>query len=88
MSITLKSASPLQIEMASAFAARHKATIGEFDISISLKAQRTEDVEGFSISAKRSGYKVEATVGLTLEHALRYALNALRTWLETQATEL
>ena len=88
MSITLKSASPLQIDMANAFADRHKATIGEFDISISLKAQRTKEVEGFSISAKRNGNKVEATVGLTLEHALRYALNALRAWLETQATEL
>ena len=88
MSITLKSASPLQIDMASAFAARHRATIGVLDISISLKAQRTKEVEGFSISAKRNGNKVEATVGLTLEHALRYALNALRAWLETQATEL
>lgn len=88
MSITLKSASPLQIEMANAFAARHKATIGEFEISISLKAQRIEKVEGFSISAKRSGNQVEATVGLTLEHSLRYALNALGTWLNTDATEL
>jgi hyaluronoglucosaminidase len=88
MSITLKNASQLQIQMANAFAARHKATIGEFDISISLKAQRTEKVEGFAISAKRSGNQVEATVGLTLEHALRYALNALRTWLDTEATEL
>jgi hypothetical protein len=59
--------------MASAFAARHKTTVGKFDISITLKAQRTEKVEGFSISAKRSGNKVEATVGLTIEHALRYA---------------
>ena len=88
MSITLKNASQLQIEMANAFAARHNDAVGKFDISISLKAQRTEKVEGFSLSAKRSGNKVEATVGLTLEHALRYALNALRTWLETQVTEL
>ena len=62
MSITLKNASQLQIEMANAFAARHNDAVGKFDILISLKAQRTEKVEGFSLSAKRSGNKVEATV--------------------------
>lgn len=85
MSITLTNGNELQNEMAAAFATRHKAAVGQFDISISLKAQRVEKVEGFSISAKRSGDKVEATIGLTLEHALRYALNALRAWLETDS---
>jgi hyaluronoglucosaminidase len=74
--------------MAIAFAARHKAAVGKYEISLTLKAQRTEKVEGFAISAKRSGNQVEATVGLTLEHSLRYALNALRTWLDTDASEL
>lgn len=85
MSITLTNGNELQNEMAAAFATRHKAAVGQFDISISLKAQRVEKVEGFSISAKRSGDKVEATIGLTLEHALRYALNALRAWLDTDS---
>ena len=88
MSISLTNASKLQNEIANAFADRHKASVGKFDISITLKAQRCEKVEGFAISAKRTGNKIEATIGLTLEHALRYALNALRGWLETQATEL
>jgi hyaluronoglucosaminidase len=73
--------------MVNVFAARHSAAVGKFDISVTLKAQRIEKVEGFSISAKRSGNQVEATVGLTLEHSLRYALNALGTWLNTDATE-
>lgn len=88
MSITLKSATQLQIDMANAFAARHETAIGKYDISLTLKAQRTEKVEGFAISATRSGNLVEATIGLTLEHSLRYALNALRTWLETDLDEL
>jgi hypothetical protein len=81
MSISLTNASKLQNEIANAFAARHNAAVGKFDISITLKAQRCEKVEGFAISAKRTGNKIEATIGLTLEHALRYALNALLNWL-------
>lgn len=88
MSITLTNGNELQNEMAAAFATRHKAAVGQFDISITLKAQRVEKVEGFFVSAKRSGDKVEATIGITLEHALRYALNALRAWLETDSDVL
>ena len=71
--------------MVAAFATRHKAAIGQLDISIALKAERGEKVEGFSITAKRQGNNIEATVGLTLEHVLRYALNALRAWLQTDS---
>ena len=88
MSITLKSATQLQIDMANAFAARHETAIGKYEITLTLKAQRTEKVEGFAISAKRSGNQVEGTVGITLEHSLRYALNALGVWLNTDASEL
>ena len=51
MSITLTNASKLQTDLAGAFAARHNAAIGDFDISITLTAYRSEKVEGFSISA-------------------------------------
>jgi hyaluronoglucosaminidase len=88
MSIELVNATPLQIKMAEAFAVRHKSPLGEHKISITIKAQRLEKVEGFSISASRSGNAVEATIGLTLEHSLRYALNALRTWLGTDEIAL
>jgi hyaluronoglucosaminidase len=88
MSIELVNATPLQIKMAEAFAVRHKSSLGEHKISITIKAQRLEKVEGFSISASRSVNAVEATIGLTLEHSLRYALNALRTWLGTDEIAL
>lgn len=88
MSIALINSTPLQITMAEAFAIRHKSALSNFEISITLKAQRLEKVEGFSLSAKRSGIKVEATIGLTLEHSLRFALNALRAWLATDDQNL
>lgn len=88
MSITLTNATKLQTDISEAFATRHNAALGDFDISITLKTQRSEKVEGFSISAKRNGKKVDATIGLTLEHALRYSLNAIRDWLETDKVEL
>ncbi len=74
--------------MAEAFTNRHKARFDEYEVTINLKAQRLEKLEGFSLSAKRSGAKVEATIGLTLEHSLRYALNALRKWLETKESTI
>ena len=74
--------------MANAFATRHETIIGKYEITLTLKAQRTEKVEGFAISAKRSGNQVEGSVGITLEHSLRYALNALGAWLNTDASEL
>jgi hyaluronoglucosaminidase len=88
VSITLTNATKLQTDISEAFATRHNAALGDFDISITLKTQRSEKVEGFSISAKRNGKKVDATIGLTLEHALRYSLNAIRDWLETDKVEL
>ena len=88
MSITLVNGTELQNKMANAFALRHKSALESFEVLITLNAQSVEKVEGFSISAKRSGKKVEAQIGLTLEHALRYALNALRAWLETDSDEL
>jgi len=88
VSITLTNATELQNEMAKAFTSRHQDAIGQYEISISLKAQRVDNIEGFAISAIRTGNRIEATVGLTLEHVLRYALNAMNTWLKADATEL
>ncbi len=88
MRIALSNASPLQIQMAEAFTNRHKARFDEYEVTINLKAQRLEKLEGFSLSAKRSGANVEATIGLTLEHSLRYALNALSKWLETKESTI
>jgi hyaluronoglucosaminidase len=87
MSIILVNSTPLQNTMAEAFAARHKSTLSKFEISITIKSQRLEVVEGFSLSVKRNDTKVAATIGLNLEHSLRYALNSLHSWLSTDETE-
>ena len=83
MSITVRNATPLQVQIAEAFADRHTTSLSVFEILITLEANRLEKLEGFSLLAKRNGTKVEATIGLTLEHSLRYALNALSKWLAT-----
>jgi hyaluronoglucosaminidase len=88
MSISLINSTPLQIAMADAFATRHNASLGKYEISITLKLERLEKVEGFSLSARRDDTMVEATIGLTLEHSLRYGLNALRAWLATDEKEI
>jgi hyaluronoglucosaminidase len=88
MSITVINATELQIKIAEAFVARHKSSLDKFAMVINLKAERLEKVEGFSVSASRSDNKVEATIGLTVEHSFRYALNALKAWLGGTETEL
>jgi hyaluronoglucosaminidase len=88
MSITLRNATPLQVQISEAFADRHTTTLSAFEIVITLEPNRVEKLEGFSLSAKRHGTKVEATIGSTLEHSLRYALNALRKWLATDETTI
>jgi hyaluronoglucosaminidase len=88
MSITVINATELQIKMAEAFVARHKSSLDRFSLVINLKAERLEKVEGFSISANRNENRVEATIGLTVEHSFRYALNALKAWLGSTETKL
>jgi hyaluronoglucosaminidase len=88
MRIALSNASPLQVQIAEAFTNRHKSSLSAFQISISIEAKRVEKPEGFSLSAKRSGTKVEATIGLTLDYSLRYALNALSKWLVTDESTI
>jgi hyaluronoglucosaminidase len=88
MSITVINATELQTKISEAFVARHNSSIDEFAIVINLKAERLERVEGYSITASRNGNKVEATIGLTVEHSFRYALNALKEWLGSAESEL
>ena len=88
MTLTLVNGTPLQKKLVEAFSNRHGSTLDTFEITITLMAERLENVESFSISAKRNQHVVEATIGLTLEHPLRYALNAIRGWLGTDESIL
>lgn len=64
-----------------AFISRKSQALHGVDIEVTVKGYRHTSVEGFEITATRSGNRVSATVGLTLEHSLKYALNAISRWI-------
>jgi hyaluronoglucosaminidase len=68
--------------MAEAFMDRHAHLFAALDLTIKVENRRTDSIEGFTISAEKDSDRVKATIGITLPHALRYGLNALKTWLE------
>lgn len=86
MSISIKNGTATQTKMASAFEKRHSQHFSELTVEITISKARTEKVEGFTLTASKSGTQITANVGLTLDHVLRYALNALKSWISTRAT--
>jgi hyaluronoglucosaminidase len=83
MSHTITGATALQEKIFSTFTSRKSGELKDVTLSISMKGYRHSSVEGFEVSAQRDGNRVEATIGLTLDHSLRYALNALLPWITT-----
>ena len=86
MSFKVINGTTAQSEMATAFAKRHANSFQGLTVDISINKARTEKVEGFTISATKSGNQIAVQVGLTLDHVLRYALNALKSWVDSGAT--
>ena len=76
---------PLQQEIADAFFSTHTVK-GDYEISV--VAARPTQLEGFTIKASRSGSTITATIGLALDHSLRYALNRLASWSATSESTL
>ncbi|MSZ50377.1 MAG: hypothetical protein F2588_01295, partial [Actinobacteria bacterium] len=87
MSIKVIAGTPAQSAMATAFIQRHANSFSDLTVEITLTRVRTEKVEGFTISATKNGNQISAQVGLTLDHVLRYALNALKNWLDAGAKD-
>jgi hyaluronoglucosaminidase len=83
MSHTITGATHIQKRIFDAFTNRKSAELDQLTLSVSVKGYRHSSVEGFEVSAQRDGNRVEATIGLTLEHSLRYALNALLSWISS-----
>lgn len=81
MSHTITGATHIQKRIFDAFTNRKSAELDQFTLSVSVKGYRHSSVEGFEVSAQRDGNRVEATIGLTLDHSLRYALNSLLPWI-------
>ena len=85
MTIKLHGGSPLQVEMLSNFVGRNAGLLNKYDLEISINGFRHASVEGFKIEAELTGSTITATVGITLEHSLRYALNAILRWVKEGA---
>ena len=88
MSIKVIAGTPAQSAMADAFMQRHTNSFAGLTVEITLSKVRTEKVEGFTISATKNGNNITAQVGLTLDHVLRYALNALESWIDSGSADL
>lgn len=87
MSIKVLKGTTAQSEMATAFINRHAQTFDGLTLEINLNKVRTEKVEGFTLKAVKTGSAISAEIGITLDHVLRYALNAIKNWVDNGATE-
>lgn len=86
MSHTITGATSRQEKILDAFVIRKSADLKGLSLSVSIKGFRHSSVEGFEVNATRNGNLIEATIGLTLDHSLRYALNALLPWIASGET--
>ena len=52
----------------------------DLNFEVTVVAARPTKLEGYTIEATRNGSTVSATIGIALDHSLRYALNHLLRW--------
>lgn len=88
MTITLTGATSAQQEMADAFFNRYSHHLSNYQISVTISGFRHSSVEGFKLEGAKKGTQITITIGLTLEHALRYALNAALRWIKSNADHI
>lgn len=74
-----------QQEIADAFWADHGTKLS---FEIKVVSSRPANLEGYTIEATRNGSAVSATIGIALDHSLRYALNHLLRWSQGSEKEL
>ena len=60
----------------------------ELSIEISIESSASASYEGFSLAASRLDSAITATIGIGTDHAFRYALNALSTWIQSGQTSI
>jgi hyaluronoglucosaminidase len=85
MGITLKGASQLQTQINDSFWASQSHT--DVNIEITVVKSAPAKTDGFTLNATRSSY-ITATIGLDHENSIRYALNALVRWLQTESESI
>lgn len=81
MNNALINGTPSQNRIFHAFIERHQQQLSGLTIELSIKGYRHAKVEGFELQAEKHSHLVTASLGLTLDHAIRYGLNALLQWI-------
>jgi len=76
---------PHQQEIADSFFSTHSTAA---DMQINVTSARPNNLEGYTIKASRKGATISATIGIALDHSLRYALNHLNSWANGNQAEL
>ena len=84
--ISIANASPLITSINEAFWAHEECD--DLRIEITLENSSSVKPEGFSLTASRLGTAITATIGVQVDHAYRYALNALATWIKSGQTAI
>ena len=87
MNIQVRGASAHQAGYIDAFLQRHVDITGQYQILISVHNFRHASVEGFELRAQRQENIVTVEIGVTLDRAVRYALNAVLDWLRLDSQQ-
>ena len=78
--MTTKTLNAKQQEIADAFWSSHSS---ELDFSIEVINGQPDKTEGYILKAARNGDSITATINISTDHSLRYALNRLFSWSKT-----
>lgn len=87
MNIQVSGATAQQSKFVDAFLQRHVEITGKFQILISVHNFRHSSLEGFELKAERQANIVKVEIGVSIDRAVRYALNAVLEWLRLDSGE-
>ena len=87
MNIQVSGASAHQAGYIDAFLQRHVDITGQYQMLISVHNFRHASVEGFELRTQRQENIVTVEIGVTLDRAVRYALNAVLDWLRLDSQQ-
>ncbi len=82
--MTINTQNSIQEKIAEEFLATHSSA----ELQVKVTSAPPTKIEGYTLNATRKGDVVHATIGIALDHSLRYALNRLISWAATSEVEL
>lgn len=81
MRYTVADATPAQLAVIDAFFARHAANLSEHQLVLSVARLNTMERESFRVDASCANAEITAAIRASDLQSVRWALNALRTWI-------